>query len=100
MNVEKTSGMEGIIITNHDPYDLKNLPNYQESIQYGYVSLNDENKIVYSIDIFIKDTGEYYSAEYDGKTKELLYEGGGWRPESDFEHFIAERLAMVDEIIK
>ncbi|WP_281279213.1 hypothetical protein [Ureibacillus terrenus] len=41
MNVEKTSGMEGIIITNHDPYDLKNLPNYQESIQYGYVSLND-----------------------------------------------------------
>lgn len=97
---EKTEGMEAVSITNHDPHDLKNLPNYQELIEYGYVSLESSDKIVYSIDIFIADTGSYYSAEYDAETKELLTEEGDWKPEGDLETFVAERLAMIDEIIQ
>jgi hypothetical protein len=92
-------GMESISITNHDPNDILHLPNYQELIQYGYISL-ESDEIVYAIDIFIDDTGSYYSAEYNAKTKELLTEDGDWKPDGDLAEFVEERLAMMDSVLQ
>lgn len=99
VSFDKSKGFESVTITNHNPYNIFKLPNYQEVIEYGYVSM-ETKEIVYSIDIFIKDSGEYYHAEYDKDTKELLNEDGDWRPEGNLDQFVEERLAMVDEIIK
>lgn len=98
VDFDKEPGMESISITNHDPYDVANLPDYQELIQYGYVSLNSDEK-VYAIDIFNKDSDMYYSAEYDAETKEVLTEEGEWTPEGDMEEFVAERLEMMDSLL-
>lgn len=98
-NFDKYPGMESVSITNYDPYDFPDLPIYQELIQYGYVSLESED-IVYAIDIFIKDTENYYSAEFDPVTKELLVESGDWRPEGDLAEFTAERLEMIDYVLQ
>lgn len=96
---DKESGMESISIMNHDPKDIVNLPNYQELIQYGYISLESDD-MVYAIDIFIDDTGSFYSAEYDAKTKELLTEEGDWTPKGDLAEFVAERLEMMDFVLQ
>lgn len=60
----------------------------------------ETDQIVHSIDMFIKYSGEYYLAEYDKDTKQLLTEDGNWRPKEDLNEFVEERLAMIDEIIK
>jgi PBP1b-binding outer membrane lipoprotein LpoB len=99
IDFDKESGMESISITNHDPKDIVNLPNYQELVQYGYISLESDD-IVYAIDIFIDDTGSFYSAEYDAKTKELLTEEGDWTPEGELAEFVAERLEMMDFVLQ
>lgn len=92
-------GMESITVSNHDPFDFKALPNYQEVVQYGFVSLQEKEE-VYAVDIFVKDTDEYYAAEFDKETKELLTEEGKWVPENgDLEGFVQEKLAMIDEVL-
>ena len=99
VNFEKELGMQAVSLTNHDPYDFANLPDYQELIQYGYVSMESDD-IVYAIDIFIKDTQSYYSAEYDAKSKKILSEHGDWTPDGDFAEFISERLEMIDSVLQ
>ncbi|MDQ0231660.1 hypothetical protein [Metabacillus malikii] len=99
VNFEQESGMESVYITNHDPKDLANLPDYQELIEYGYVSLESDD-MVYAIDIFLKDTESYYSAEYNAETKELITEDGDWTPEGDLEKFVSERLEMIDYVLQ
>ena len=66
-----------VSVTNYAPFDFFNLPDYQELAEYGYGVGIDNKGIVYSI--FITDTSKedcFYSAEFDGETRQLLCEEG------------------------
>ncbi|MBO1003863.1 hypothetical protein [Pseudogracilibacillus auburnensis] len=94
---ETDSGFESIFIMNYDPYDFDHLPEYQEVVQYGFVSLTIED-VVYAVDILEGD--DFYSAEFDAETGAVLSEEGDWAPDGeDLSKFVEEKLEMMEWII-
>ena len=92
---------EGVLsVTNYAPYDFLNLPNYQELAQYGDgAGLENEGVVYY---IFITDTSKkdtYYTAEFDGETKELLCEEGTFFADEAAKNETVNRLlTMLDAL--
>ena len=84
-------------ITNYHPYKLWELPTYQELVQYGEgVGLENEGVIyiIYIVDTSVESTEAkaYYTAEFDGETKELLYEDGEYFSDETEKNATVERL--------
>lgn len=91
-------GWESCVITNYpDDLDFGSFPDYQEMVEYGYVSIENSD-VVYSI--FIREDDKYFTIEYDAQTKTELSREGEWFLQEDQESFTNRLLNMMDEIIK
>lgn len=92
---------DGILsVTNYAPYDFLNLPDYQELVEYGPgAGLENEGVVYY---IFITDTSKkdtYYTAEFDGETREMLCEEGAFFADENAKNETINRLlAMADKL--
>ncbi len=93
---------EGILsVTNYAPYGFLNLPHYQELAQYGDGAGIDNEGVVYFI--FITDTSKedtYYSAEFDGETRELLCEEGAFFADEKAKNEAVDRLLNMLDALK
>ena len=85
-------------ITNYHPYKFWKLPAYQELVQLGDDAGLENTGVVYFI--YVVDTSvdpndpkAYYSAEFDGQSKELLCEDGEYFTDE------AEKRALTDRLI-
>lgn len=94
---------EGIkTITNYHPYKFWKLPDYQEMVQFGDdAGLENEGVVyfIYVVDTSIDpdDSKAYYSAEFDGETKELLCEDGEYfSNEADKQAFVDRLINLID----
>ena len=95
---------EIITVTNYHPYKFWSLPDYQEMIQYGDGAGLENEGVVYFI--YVVDTSvdsddpkAYYSAEFDGETKELLCEDGEYFNDEAKKSAVVERLFnLIDNI--
>ncbi len=95
---------EIITVTNYHPYKFWSLPDYQEMIQYGDGAGLENEGVVYFI--YVVDTSvdsddpkAYYSAEFDGETKELLCEDGEYFTDEAEKNAAVERLFnLIDNI--
>ena len=90
-----------ISVTNYAPYNFFALPDYQELAEYGDgVGLENEGIVYY---IFITDTSKkdtYYTAEFDGKTKELLCEEGTFFADETVKNETVNRLLDMLGVLK
>lgn len=92
---------DGILsVTNYAPYDFFHLPDYQELAEYGDGAGLDHEGVVYYI--FITDTSKeecFYTAEFDGQTRELLCEEGTFfADEAAKNQTVTRLLNMLDDI--
>lgn len=87
--------METCTIVNYK--SIKELPECQEMVEYGLASLNIDEVVYY---VYFLEGDNYYSAEYDKDTKELLVENGEWFLDVDKDTKINSMLDMIDEVIK
>ncbi len=87
-------------VTNYHPYNFLSLPDYQELVEYGDGAGLDNAGVVYFI--FVTDTAKedcFYSAEFDGVTRELLCEEGTFfTDENAKQETITRLLDMIDEL--
>ena len=92
---------EGAVsVTNYQPYHIFALPDYQELVQYGDgVGLENEGVVYF---VFVTDTAKedcFYSAEFDGETRELLCEEGTFFDSENAKNATVTRLLdMIDEL--
>ena len=84
-------------ITNYNPYKFWDLPDYQELVQYGDGAGLENDGTVYFI--YIVDTSidpesakAYYTAEFDGESKELLCDDGEYFSNEEKKIAVIERL--------
>ena len=98
---------DGIIsITNYHPYDFFSLPDYQELVGYGEDAGLENDGTVYFI--YVVDTSldpdsdaAYYSAEFEGTTRELLCEEGEYFTDDAAKtQTVAKLLDMIETFIK
>lgn len=87
-------------VTNYHPYKFLSLPDYQEMVQYGDGAGLENEGIVYYIyvvdtSINADDPKAYYTAEFDGETKELLCEEGDYFSDETQKSALIERLLNV-----
>ena len=92
---------DGIVsITNYQPYNFLALPEYQELVEYGDGAGLDNEGVVYFI--FVTDTSKedcFYSAEFDGQTRELLCEEGTFFASEQAKQATVNRLLdMLDQL--
>ena len=84
-------------ITNYHPHKFWALPDYQELVQYGDgAGVENEGKVyfIYVVDTSLdpESTKAYYSAEFDGETKELFCEEGEYFSDEAQKNALVERL--------
>ena len=97
---------EGIkTVTNYHPTNIFSLPDYQEMIQYGDgAGLENEGVVyfIYIVDTSLdpEDAKAYYSAEFDGETRELLFEEGEYFSDETEKNEVVERLFEVLDSIE
>lgn len=92
-------------ITNYHPINIFSLPEYQEMIQYGDgAGLENEGVVyfIYIVDTSLdpEDAKAYYSAEFDGETRELLIEEGEYFSDERAKNEVVERLFEVLDSIE
>ena len=91
-------------ITNYHPYKLWALPDYQELVQFGEgAGLENEGNVyfIYIVDTSIESDSPraYYSAEFDGETKELLCESGEYfTDEAAKDATVSKLIDMIDKV--
>ena len=93
---------DGIVsVTNYQPYNFFALPDYQELVEYGDGAGLDNEGVVYFI--FITDTSKedcYYSAEFDGATRQLLCEEGTFFADEYTKNETVTRLLNMMDALK
>ena len=90
-----------VSVTNYAPYNFFALPEYQELAEYGDGVGIDNEGVVYFI--FITDTSKedaYYSAEFDGETRELLCEEGTFFTDETAKNETITRLLDMLDVLK
>lgn len=89
----------GIFLTNSDPREGADLPDYQESVGYGTLTLSDyTQKDVYSISQFDKETSSFFFIYLDAKTKEEVSRSGSYIEQDgqSQEDFVAKKIEQID----
>ena len=93
---------DGVLsVTNYQPYNFFALPDYQELAQFGDGAGLDNEGVVYFI--FVTDTSKencYYSAEFDGATRQLLCEEGTFFADEDTKNETVTRLLNMMDALK
>ncbi|MBE6983623.1 MAG: hypothetical protein E7435_04995 [Ruminococcaceae bacterium] len=93
---------DGIVsVTNYHPYHFFDLPDYQELAEYGNGAGLDNEGVVYFI--FITHTSKedcFYSAEFDGATRELLSEEGTFFTDETAKKEAVDRLLNMLDTLK
>lgn len=94
--VAEDDSFSTVSITNYDPEDIKNQPEYQELIEYGNSGMSDG--FVYSINIM--QGKDDYTVEYNPITEEVVYESGEFFLKDDKEKFLKEKLDMLKYVLE
>jgi len=93
---------DGVLsVTNYHPYHFFDLPDYQELAEYGNGAGLDNEGVVYFI--FITHTSKedcFYSAEFDGATRELLSEEGTFFTDETAKKEAVDRLLNMLDTLK
>ncbi len=93
---------DGVLsVTNYQPYNFFALPDYQELVEYGDGAGLDNEGVVYFV--FVTDTSKedcYYSAEFDGQTRDLLCEEGTFFADENAKNETVTRLLNMIDALK
>ena len=98
------SEFDSVSITNYEEsLPFGDYPEYQELVQYGYVGIENEGVIylIYIVDTSIdpESSDPYYCAEFDGETRELLFEEGTYfSDKAEQDATVKKLLDMMDAL--
>jgi lipoprotein len=95
---ETEAGMESVTITNYDP-QKKPIPQYQETISWGYVGSQPESNTEVIISIWVRDEDNFYVVELTPGSLEERFTEGNWFPKQDRNEYIRQQMALLNDLM-